>query len=134
MRAEAGGDAIADEIDAGKGMRDRPQRLQRALAADPGKADAGVNSGAFRRAEPCLLDRRAKGLGNRRPGHIDAEPRRRRTGEALSQHGSLGILDAGATAGSAAVDAEKIIGAAVVHALSRSMSAPHRRSLRSSCS
>ena len=132
MRAKASADAIADEIDAGKRMRDRPQRLQRTLAADAGKADAGTNSGCLGWSEACLFDRRAKGFRNGGPGRIDAEPRGRRARQALSQHGPVRVLDAGATPGPAAIDAEKIIRTA--HALNRSMSAPHNRSLRSSCS
>jgi hypothetical protein len=136
MGAKAGADAVADEVDAGKGMCDRSQRLECALAPDAGEANSRPDPGDLRRPETRLLDRRAKRFGNGGPGRVDAEPRCCRARQALPQRRSRFVFDAGAAAGSAAVDTEEIMRRrrGGTHPLIRSIWAPHRRSLRSSCS
>ena len=130
MGAKAGAHAIAGEVDAEKGMLDRPQRLQRALAADAGQADAGEGVLEFGPAEAGLLGGRPEGARDRGPCGFDAKPRRRRSGQALAEHRAAFVLDAGAAAGAAAVDAE-IEMRRGAHSRNRSIVAPHMRSLRS---
>jgi hypothetical protein len=85
-------------------MRPQHELLERAFAAYPGKADAGVNGAERVAVKPGFLERDTTGFFDFDKRAIDSKPQRGGAGNAASEETPICILDARAAAGAAAVD------------------------------
>ncbi|MGY3661886.1 hypothetical protein ACVJ19_008549 [Bradyrhizobium sp. USDA 376] len=106
MGAKTGREAVADEVNGRKGMRDLAERRFRAPAPNTGKANSGVHLDEILAAQSGLCGRRFGGLHDRPPSLVDADPRCGRSRARFSERRTVFVLDPGAATGSAAINAE----------------------------
>ncbi len=106
MGAETGRQAVADEDDGRKGMRDLVERRFRAPATKTGQANSGAHSGEILARQSGLCGCRFSGLHDGPPGVLKANPRRGRPRACCTEYPAVFVLDPGAAASSAAINAE----------------------------
>src|SRR6185437_4225546 len=106
MGAETGCQAVADEADGGKGMRDLVECAFGAPATNAGKANSGVHPREIVARQPGLGGGCFGGLHDGPPGLLDANPSRRRSRSRSTEHLAAFVLNQRAAAGSTAIDAE----------------------------
>ena len=104
--AEAGRQAVADEDDGGKGMRDRVECGFGAPAAKAGEANAGVQLCEILARQSGSCGCRFSGLRDGPPGLVQPNSGGGRSRTRFTEHPAGLILDPCAAAGSAAIDAQ----------------------------
>ena len=107
MRAEAGDDRVIDVSHRGEAVRPRLQRFEHGFAADAGKTHDGVHARQRIGRQARVGSRGARGAVHGGKRAIDAEAHRGRRGGSGAERMSAGVLDAGAAAAAAAIDADE---------------------------
>ena len=106
MGAETRRQAVADEDDGRKGMRDLVEGRFRAPATKTGKANSRVHPREILARQSGLCGCRFSGLHHGPPGLLEANPRRGRPRARCTEYHAVFVLDPGTAASSAAINAE----------------------------
>jgi hypothetical protein len=106
MGAETGRQAVADEDGGLKGMRDLVECRFGAPATNTGKTNSRAHPREILARQSGLCGRRLSGLHDGPPGLIEANSRRGGPRARCAEHPAVFVLDPGAAAGSAAINAE----------------------------
>ena len=107
VRADAGDRRVMRVVDGAERVGVLNEFLVNAFAADAGKADGGVHRAERVGTKPGFLDCGAAGLFHFGQRPVHAEPQRGGPRNAGPENVALGVLDARAAAGAAAVDADE---------------------------
>ena len=106
MGTETGSQAVADEANGGKRMRNLFEAASAPRAPETGKTDPCVHQRKILAPQSCLLGCDRARAHDRLPRLVDAQPRRCRSRAALAERGTIFILDASAATATAAVNPE----------------------------
>ena len=106
MSAETRRHPIADEDDRSKGMNDLVKGRFRPPATKAGEPNSGVHPREILSRQRSLCGCRFRGLHDGTPSLLEPDPRRRRSRTSFAENFAILVLDSGAAAGSAPIDAE----------------------------
>jgi hypothetical protein len=105
MGTDAGDRRVMRINDRAEGMRPQHELLERAFAAYPGKADAGMHGAQRVAVKAGFLKRDTAGFFYLDKRAIDSQPQRGGAGNAAAKETPTAVLDARTAAGAATVDA-----------------------------
>src|SRR5215217_8860310 len=106
MGAKTGRQAVADEDDGRKWMRDLVERRFRPAATKAGKANSSLHPREILARQSALCGCRFSGLHDRPPGVLKADPRRGRPRARGPEYPAVFVFDPRAAAGSAAINSQ----------------------------